>query len=61
MSLFGYYRVFLDHGGFRTPFIVYASSDRHAVIKTLDSCGEDYAGASVNSIEGPYWDTQAFE
>jgi hypothetical protein len=59
--LFGYYRVFLECGGFTTPFIVYASSDRHAVIKTLDNASPDFCGASVNSIEGPYWDCTVFE
>jgi len=50
----GYYRVHLEHEGFKTPFIVYARSNDQAIAKALDDASEELPGARVHDIEGPY-------
>lgn len=51
---FGYYRVFLEHEGFRTPLVVYAGSGKDAASKALDDTGVTLPGATIHDIEGPY-------
>ncbi len=50
----GYYKGLLELNGFRTPFIVYASSDAHAAEKVMENeiCG--LQEVTISHLEGPY-------
>lgn len=50
----GYYKGCIELNGFKTPFIVFASSNDHAVQKALKDVGVYLPGAVVHEIEGPY-------
>ncbi len=49
----GYYRVHLENEGFKTPVIVYAASDEHAVRKALNDMSYKIPNARIFDIEGP--------
>jgi len=51
----GYYKGFLEMNGFKTPFIVYASSSEHAAAKALKNIGSKLEGAVIQDLEGPYY------
>ena len=55
---YGFYKGCLVRDGFKTMFVVYASSSEHAVKKALHSVREELAGAKLQEIEGPYYSTQ---
>lgn len=49
----GYYKGCIELNGFKTPFVVFASSNDDAVKKALKDVSH-LEGASINEIEGPY-------
>lgn len=53
-SLAGFYKGYLEQGGFKSSFIVYAASTQHAIRKALDDVEFTLPGARVHEIEGPY-------
>ncbi len=57
-KLAGYYKGCLELHGFKTTFIVYASSNENAMKKALDDAEFDLPGARVHEIEGPYQNIQ---
>ncbi len=57
-NLAGYYKGCLELHGFKSTFVVYASSSEHAVKKALDDAELEMPGARVHEIEGPYQNIQ---
>jgi len=54
----GYYKGCLEMNGFKTPFVVYASSAEHAATKALKNVGSRLNGAIIQDLEGPYYNLQ---
>jgi|GEM_PF-4778198 len=50
----GYYRGCLETNGFKTPFIVYASSTEHAIDKALKGVGPRLENTTIQEVKGPY-------
>ena len=57
----GFYRVYLESNGFKTPVITYALSARDAAVKALDYNSEDLPAATVFDVQGPYSSMAALE
>ncbi len=53
----GYYKGLLELDGFKTPFIVYASSNKHAAEKVLENGLFGLEEAVISQLEGPYQST----
>ena len=49
----GYYKGCIELNGFKTPFIVFASSNDHAAKKALQDVAH-LQGAMIYELEGPY-------
>lgn len=54
----GYYKGCLEMNGFKTPFVVYATSAEHATSKALKNIGSRLEFAVVQDLEGPYFQMQ---
>jgi len=50
----GYYKGSIELNGFKTPFIVFASSNDHAAKKALKDVIHLPGGAIIHEIQGPY-------
>ena len=57
-ELNGYYKGCLELNGFKTPFVVYASSNEHAEKKALSRFNDWQEGAIIQNLEGPYQNVQ---
>ena len=57
----GFYKVYLDSNGFKTPVITYARSAYDAGVKALEYNRDDMPAATIHEVLGPYTTMTAFE
>lgn len=57
----GFYKVYLESNGFKTPVITYARSAYDAASKALEFNRDDLPAARVHEVLGPYTSMAAFE
>lgn len=50
----GYYKGCLELNGFKTPFIVYATSEEQAIDKAMRGANTRIENATIREIKGPY-------
>jgi hypothetical protein len=56
----GFYKVYLESNGFKTPFVTYALSRADAAAKALQQ-SEDLISATVADVSGPFSSMMSLE
>ncbi|TAL31149.1 MAG: hypothetical protein EPN97_11215 [Alphaproteobacteria bacterium] len=57
----GFYRVYLESRGFKTPVVTYALSEHDAAKKALDYNADELPAATVFEVQGPFSSMVAME
>ena len=57
----GFYKVYLESNGFKTPVITYARSAYDAGVKALEYNRDDFPAATIHEVQGPFTTMMAME
>jgi hypothetical protein len=57
----GFYKVYLESKGFKTPVITYARSSHDAQVKALEYNRDDLPACTVYEVHGPFSSMAAME
>jgi len=57
----GFYRIYLESGGIKTPYITYALNGDQAAARALDHHSDELPHAQVREVQGPFTSMAAME
>lgn len=57
----GFYRIYLESGGLKTPYITYALNGDQAAARALEHHSDELPQAKVHEIQGPFTNVAAME
>lgn len=57
----GFYKVYLESNGFKTPVITYARSSHDAQVKALEYNRDDMPACKVYEVQGPFTSMAAMD